>query len=250
MPSDSNSNNAGKGASPEVIRFLNVSKTYPPGDVALSATSFEIGEGEFVCLIGPSGCGKSTILKLIAGLESPDSGTILKPAHVAMVFQNGALLPWRTTYGNAALGLEGESFSRAAVRSETEKYLEMMGLEGLASKYPRELSGGERQRVGIARALAVQPKVLLLDEPFSSLDPKTTEELHKDLIKIWKETGTTVVMVSHLIEEAASLAERILLIKNFALEKTFEVPLPRPRREQAAEFMKLTSQIRKDFFKE
>jgi len=250
MPNDSNLNNSEQGKSPGVIRFVNVSKIYPPGDVALQETSFEIQEGEFVCLIGPSGCGKSTILKLIAGLEFPDSGTILKPANVAMVFQNGALLPWRTARENAALGLEGESFARTIVRTETEKYLEMMGLSSLASKYPRELSGGERQRVGIARALAVQPKVLLLDEPFSSLDPKTTEDLHQDILKIWKGTGTTIVMVSHLIEEAVTLAERILLIKNFTLEKRFEVPLSRPRREQAAEFMKLTTQIRKDFFKE
>lgn len=246
MPNDLNSNKPKNS----IIRFVDVSKVYEPGnDLALRESRFEISEREFVCIIGPSGEGKSTILKLIAGLETPTSGTIAAPNGVAMVFQSGALLPWRTAAQNVGLGLEEHS-SPASLGETTARYLRMMKLDMLAMKYPRELSGGERQRVGIARALAVHPSVLLLDEPFSSLDPKTTETLHEDILKIWKETGTTIVMVSHLIEEAVSLAERIFLVKNHAVEKIYAVSLPRPRREQGEEFMHLTSQIRKDFFKE
>ena len=124
----------------------------------------------------------------------------------------------------------------------------MVGLEHFGDKYPRELSGGQRQRVGIARALAIEPKVLLLDEPFSSLDPRTTEELHKDILKIWKETKITVVMVSHLIEEAVSLADRVVLMKNGAIEEIFSVTLPYPRRESGMAFHELVQKIRAKFF--
>lgn len=233
-----------------MIRFEGVSKIFEPEkEVALRDVSFSVATGEFICVIGPSGGGKSTVLKLIAGLEQPSSGRITKPEGVSMVFQAGALLPWLTVFENVTLGLTAKKYSKRKAESESLKYIQMMGLAGMESKYPRDLSGGQRQRVGIARALAVDPAVLLLDEPFSALDPKTTEELHADLIAIWKETKKTVVMVSHLIEEAVSLADRILLVKNYTVEKTFSIALSRPRRENEATFAHEVREIRKEFFR-
>jgi NitT/TauT family transport system ATP-binding protein len=232
-----------------IIRFQNVSKVFDLKDVALRDFSFEVAPGEFVCLIGPSGEGKSTVLQLIAGLESASAGMVTAPANVSMVFQAGALLPWLTVLDNIGLGLVVRKMARAKVRTESEKYLDMMGLRGFESKYPRELSGGQRQRVGIARALAVDPDVLLLDEPFSALDPKTTEELHKDIIKIWESTKKTVVMVSHSIEEAVTLADRVLLVKNHTLDHSFSIVLPRPRRENEAGFAHEVAGVRREFFK-
>ena len=135
------------------------------------------------------------------------------------------------------------------MRATALQYIAMTGLSGFEQKYPRELSGGQRQRVGIARALAVDPSVLLLDEPFSALDPKTTEELHKDIINIWRDTKKTIVMISHLIEEAVSLADQVLLIKNHTNAKTFTIDLSRPRRDSEMEFSREVSKIRTEFFK-
>lgn len=206
--------------------------------------SLEINKGEFFCLVGPSGCGKSTILKMIAGVEIPDSGVMVKPNNISMVFQSGALFPWLNVLENAAFGLkmQGQKTSQ-----EAHKYLEMVGLEHLAKKYPRELSGGQRQRVGIARALAVEPEILLLDEPFSALDALTTEELHADLLKIWQETGKTIVMVSHALEEAAFLADRIGVMEMGKLKKVVEVDLQRPRNNLSPEFLKLVHALLLDF---
>lgn len=242
MQNDSNLNN--------IIVFDRVSKVFEPmKEVALKEVSFSVSKGEFLCIIGPSGGGKSTALKLIAGLEKESSGRIIKPEHISMVFQSGALLPWLTVFNNVALGLRANRISENTVKTTAAKYIDMVGLIGLEHKYPRELSGGQRQRVGIARALAVNPEVLLLDEPFASLDPKITEELHRDLIKIWNETKKTVVMVSHLIEEAVSLADRIILMKNYTVEKIFPITLSRPRRSSEEQFAHEVLQIRREFFK-
>jgi NitT/TauT family transport system ATP-binding protein len=234
----------------DIIIFEKVSKTYEPGgEVALRDVSFSVKNGEFKCIIGPSGGGKSTILKLIAGLEKESLGKITKPAEISMVFQAGALLPWLNVFDNISLGLRVKKETEGKIKATVEKYVEMVGLKGLEEKYPRDLSGGQRQRVGIARALAVDPKVLLLDEPFSALDPKTTEELHKDILKIWNETKKTIVMVSHSIEEAVSLADDILLIKNYSVEHRFSVNLPRPRRENEETFAHEVAAVRREFFK-
>jgi NitT/TauT family transport system ATP-binding protein len=233
-----------------IIAFNNVSKVYEPGnEVALRNASFSVAPGEFVCIIGPSGGGKSTVLKIIAGLEKESSGLVTRPMGVSMVFQSGALLPWLTALDNVAFALQGAPLSEARRRAESVRYLELMGLKGFEAKYPRDLSGGQQQRVGIARALAVEPAVLLLDEPFSSLDPQITEELHKDVIRIWRETKKTIVMVSHLIEEAVALADRVLLVKDHAVEKEFVITLERPRRENEAAFAKEVLRVRREFFK-
>ena len=191
---------------------------------------------------------KTTVLKIISGIEKETSGTVTRPDHVAMVFQTGALFPWLTALQNVALAMRMSQGTNASFEKESIRYLEMVKLGTLASKYPRELSGGKRQRVGIARALAVNPRVLLLDEPFSALDAKTTEELHKDIIAIWKETKKTIVMVSHLIEEAVALGDEVILMKHFEVVDRFSITLPRPWRENAVEFSREVTNVRNAFF--
>lgn len=233
-----------------VIEFKNVFKTYPGNPLpSLNGITFNVQESEFFVVVGPSGCGKSTVLKIIAALENFNQGEVQKPLDVAIVFQSGALFPWLSVYENVALGLRAKNVPEKKVEEQCEKYIDMVGLREFTQKYPRDLSGGQRQRVGIARALAVEPKVLLLDEPFSALDAVTTEDLHKDLYKIWQATKKTVVMVSHSIEEAVSVADRIMLMKAGKVEQIFEIKLPYPRREQEAAFMHDVQKIRHEFFK-
>ena len=235
---------------PGIISFDNVLKVYPGNPVpALSAVSFSVNIGEFFCIVGPSGCGKSTVLKIIAGLENLTGGRVVKPELVSMVFQSGALLPWLNVFENVALGLRAVNAPEKIIEQHCRRYIEMTGLSSMALKYPHELSGGQHQRVGLARALAINPLVLLLDEPFSALDTATTEELHKDLYKIWKETKKTIVMVSHSVEEAVNLADRVLFMKAGRSEQIFNITLPYPRREQEAAFMHDVQNIRKMFFK-
>ncbi|MBI3633916.1 MAG: ABC transporter ATP-binding protein [Candidatus Vogelbacteria bacterium] len=234
----------------KVIAFDGVWKTYDVGQAAsLRNVSLSVDRGEFVCLIGPSGCGKSTILKIIAGLEKESTGVVTIPGNVSMVFQSGALFPWFNVLKNVELGLEMQGVHGERLHKEAMKQIELIGLTEHINKYPRELSGGQRQRVGIARALAVDPSVLLLDEPFAALDPKTTFELHNDILKIWFETGKTIVMVSHLIEEAVSLAGRVILMKDSTIDHVFPINIPRPRREQMKDYADTVEKIRKEFFK-
>ena len=233
-----------------IIEFKNIGKRYLGEAYAiLRDVSFSVEEGEFVCIIGPSGCGKTTVLKLIAGLEAPTIGKVRKPKNVAMVFQSGALFPWLTAAENVALGLETEGMPELKVAHIVEQQLRAVDMLHLHAKYPSELSGGQRQRVGIARALAVDPAVLLLDEPFSALDPKTTAELHEDLLRIWRERHVTVVMVSHSIEEAVGLAERIILMRDGQIDSEYSIALSHPRHEQGEAFMHEVQKIRKEFFK-
>jgi NitT/TauT family transport system ATP-binding protein len=232
-----------------IINFKNIYKFYS-GNInpSLDGVSFSVQDGEFFILVGPSGCGKSTILKIIADLEKESSGEVVKPESVSMVFQSGALFPWLNVFDNVALGLRAQKLPEKKVLDIASKYIEMVGLSDFILKYPRDLSGGQKQRVGLARALAIDPKVLLLDEPFSALDTATTEELHKDLIKIWQSTKKTIVMVSHSIEEAVSLAGRIVLMKTGKIDHAFEINLPYPRREQAHSFIEEVHKIRSQFF--
>jgi len=241
MPNDTNLNNP--------IVFEHVEKYYDaPEHPVLKDVSFAIAQGEFVCFIGPSGAGKSTILKIMAGLEHESAGLVKRPDNIGMVFQSGALFPWLTVFDNVALGLRVANTLQHTLREVCLKYIAMMGLTDFVAKYPHELSGGQRQRVGIARALAIDPAVLLLDEPFSALDIQTSEELHKDIINTWRQTKKTIVMVSHSIEEALTLADRIILMHNASITQTFEVTLKRPRREQGVAFHREVMRIRKAFF--
>ncbi len=233
-----------------IITFSDVGKIYEPmRETALSHVSFSVQEKDFVCLIGPSGEGKTTILKIIAGLEKETSGAVKKPAGVSMVFQSSALFPWLSVYENIEIVLKAKKHPAHAIPKIVEEYLKMLDMTEFANKRPSELSGGQRQRVGIARALSVNPEVLLLDEPFSALDPKTTKELHDDLLKIWRQTGKTIVMVSHIIEEAISLSSKVLLIKNKTVSNSFDISLRYPRHEQEVEFTREVLKIRREFFK-
>ena len=231
----------------EIIVLKNITKIYQSAKnlKAVDNINFSVNEGEFLCLIGPSGCGKTTILKLVSGLEQPTVGEIKKPENISMVFQSGALLPWLSVEENIALPLKMANLDKEKIKEQVLKYITMVGLEDFKKRYPRELSGGQKQRVGIARALAVEPKVLLLDEPFSALDPVTTMELHNYLLKIWQETQKTIIMVSHLIEEAVLLSDRILVMKIGSIKEIIEVGLKRPRKNNSEEFVQTVEKVRK-----
>lgn len=210
-----------------MVKVTDVTKRFPDGGEALKRVTFEVQDGEFFAIVGPSGCGKSTLLRIIAGLEENSGGVVEAPGNLAMVFQSGALFPWQTALENATFGLRMRGVKDAG-KIGTEKLSEV-GLQGLERRHPRELSVGQRQRVGIARALAVDPVGLLLDEPFSALDAITTRALHEDLLKIWQTHQKTVILVSHSIEEAVELADRVAVMKDGQILKIVEVNLTRPR---------------------
>jgi NitT/TauT family transport system ATP-binding protein len=232
-----------------IIQLTGVQKSYPRASHAsLTDINFLAVAGEFIVLIGPSGCGKSTLVKLITGLEEPTAGEIKHPESAAMVFQSGALFPWLTVAQNIEIVLREIDLSPNQIKRRIRLQLELVGLQEMAGKYPRELSGGQRQRVGIARALAVDPQVLVLDEPFAALDIRTTDQLHQDLLRIWAETKKTIVMVSHSIEEAVTLADRVVLMNGGRIARTYHLTdMPRPRREQAHSFIEQVQAVRRDF---
>lgn len=204
------------------IRFENVTKTYTArtGTVhALDDINITIDEGEFVCLLGPSGCGKSTLLNMLAGFDFPSYGRVtLDDAPIsgpsierAMMFQDAALFPWMNVQNNVEFGLKSLKMPREARSAVAHKFLKMVHLNDFAESQPHELSGGMRQRVALARCLAVDPKVLLMDEPFAALDAQTRDHLHLELHQIWRDTRKTVVFVTHNVREAMALATRILV---------------------------------------
>jgi len=210
--------------------------------------SLNIFSGEFVSLVGPSGCGKSTILRILSSLIKVKKGSVASETKkIAMVFQNFALFPWLTVQENIEFGLKMEGVSKNERSKIVLKKIEEVGLSGFGNKYPIELSGGMKQRVGIARALAVNPDVLFMDEPFSSLDVLTAEKLRAELMDIWLKYKVTIVMVTHLVEEAVELSDRIFV---FAPRPTFvkdiiEVKISRPRNERSKEYYELVDKIAK-----
>ncbi len=188
--------------------------------LVLDRTSFDIAAGDFVSIVGPSGCGKSTLLDLIAGLAGADEGDLLIDGRPitgpgpdrGIVFQQYALFPWKTALGNVEFGLESIGLERRLRRERAFAFLKLVGLTGFEHDFPHQLSGGMKQRVAIARALACNPGILLMDEPFAALDAQTRESLQDELLRIWHETGTTVVFVTHGIEEAVYLGQRVLVM--------------------------------------
>lgn len=223
------------------FELQNITKHFMVDDrmvAAVQNVSFTVEPGEFLCLMGPSGSGKSTALRIMAGLEVPTHGEVIgRPARLGFVFQNFGLMPWLTVRDNIAFGLKMAGQSPRQIEQKVAEEVSRMGLQGLENRHPKELSGGQKQRVGIARALAVDPDVLLLDEPFSALDVFTAAELRLDLLKIWKQTKKTIVMVTHLPEEAAQLASRTLVFSGEPGTIMAEVknPLKRPRHLRSTE---------------
>ncbi len=204
-----------------MLRVANVSKSFEKREgssfVALSEVSLELGAGQFGTLIGPSGCGKTTLLRIIGGLTQPSSGMVYvdgKPSmgpsvNKAFVFQHFNLLPWRTVISNVEYGIELKGVSKAERREQAEAIIQTVGLTGFERHYPSEISGGMRQRVGIARALLMRPKVLLMDEPFGALDAMTRELMQEELLDLVKRQGLTVLFVTHSVDEAVYLSDRI-----------------------------------------
>ena len=232
-----------------IISLKNITQSYGPIKV-LHSVDLEVPKGAFFVIVGPSGCGKSTLMKILTGIEKPVSGSVNTPNEMSMVFQNGSLLPWRTVYDNIALALETSSLSDLERDRAIKDSIIMMGLEAFTTSYPKDLSGGQRQRVGIARALVSNPKVLLLDEPFSALDAETTENLHAELLKLWKDKGLTIVMISHALDEAIELADAIYVMQSGKFIDTEVVSLPRPRSLHTPEFGALHDKLRKLLQKE
>ena len=222
------------------IEFSDVALTFGT-DRIYDQISFHVAQGEFVCILGPSGCGKSTSLRLMGDLLKADAGVVQvngkQPSEtwpeIAFVFQSPRLAPWRTVISNVLLGAELRFGAAEAKRRKplATELLRMVGLADLAGKYPLMLSGGERQRVAIARSLVVRPSIMLMDEPFSALDPNTRRKLRSEIERIWQETGVTVVFVTHDIDEAVSLADRIILLSNKPTRvlETIAVDQARPR---------------------
>ena len=234
------------------IVFSHVNKSYKetPNEFVVRDFSLSIREGEFFCIVGPSGCGKSTVIKMIAGIADPTSGSLIKTDRVGMVFQSGALFPWLTVEDNIAFAGRMQGFGREKIAHLTHLYVEMVHLEKYEKRFPRELSGGQRQRVGIARALMVESNVLLMDEPFSALDPIITDELHNDLLEIWGKTKKTIVMISHHFDEAVLLADRIGIMSEGKLEHILPVLSPRPRKSDQKEFIEEVERIHNYMAKE
>ena len=245
-----------------MIRVADVSKTWrahPGGQGAvdaLASVSLTVEDGEFVCLLGPSGCGKSTLLRMIAGLEVPSTGDIVMDGRSiigqpgwqrGLIFQDYALFPWRTVVANIAFGLEARNVATAERASRCEELIDLVGLRGFEHAYPRQLSGGMQQRVSLARALANTPLVLLMDEPFSSVDALTREALQDELLRIWQLRRTTIIFVTHDVGEALYLADRVIVMsaRPGSIRREVRVDVERPRDRDDVRFGLQIREIRK-----
>ena len=248
------------------ILLDNIGMTYKTTDgrdvTALTSVSLDIKKGEFISLLGPSGCGKTTLLRIIADLLQPTQGTIsvggetprqarLKQRY-GIVFQSAVLYDWRTVRKNVMLPLEIMHIPKSERADRADKMLELVGLSDFADHYPSQLSGGMQQRVGIARALVLQPEILLMDEPFSALDEFTREKLHLDLLKIWRKTNKTIIFVTHNIQESVFLSDRVCVLSPHPgrLSAVVDINLPRPRTMEmrnTPEFTELVAKVRGSF---
>ncbi|WP_462185780.1 MULTISPECIES: ABC transporter ATP-binding protein [unclassified Frankia] len=231
------------------LRIHRVSRVFGSGPASVKAldnVSLDVRAGEFVCLLGASGCGKSTLLALIAGLDQPSVGVVdTTGRRVGMMFQDSALLPWLTAGGNVEVPLRLRGIGKAERRDRVESLLAMVRLAGLSAKRPHELSGGMRQRVSLARAFAQEADILCMDEPFGALDAMTRDLLHDELERIWRETGVTVIFVTHDVREAVRLGDRIVLLSSRPgrVVEIFDVDIDRPRRLDSTHVSELATEV-------
>lgn len=241
-----------------MIEIKNVSKSFPKNDQEdhlsiLHDISLEIRDKEFVSLLGPSGCGKSTLLRMLAGLLEPDEGEVLvdrvpvkKPeSSRCMVFQDYVLFPWMSVKNNIALGLKVKKKDKDYIRTKVECAMELVGLKAFENAYPHQLSGGMQQRVSIARALVMNPEILLMDEPFGALDSFTRMKLQDELVDICKRKDFTTVFVTHDCDEAVYLSDKIVVFSGTPaqVKEVISVDLPRPRRRTSPEFLEIRNQV-------
>lgn len=231
------------------VSLKEVSKVFGSGESAVRAVenvTLDVEFGEFLCLVGASGCGKSTLLGLIAGLDRPTTGAVeVRGGHPTLIFQEPALFPWLSVERNIDLALKLRGIDRVDRRAVVASLLEMVHLTGFGKKQPHELSGGMRQRVAIARALAQQAEILLMDEPFGSLDAMTRDLLHDEVERLWQDTGFSIVFVTHNVREAVRLADRVVLLSSRPgrIAAEFPVDIPRPRRIESPEVGILATEI-------
>jgi NitT/TauT family transport system ATP-binding protein len=248
------------------IQIQGLSLAFPDRDggrlPVLDNVTFDVGPGEFVSLLGPSGCGKSTLLNIAAGLLAPDAGVMrigdlviragsrVQPPRIGYVFQSPRLLNWLTVAQNITLVLEAAGTPRAHWDEIIDRYLDMVGLRGVRDKHPLELSGGMQHRVALVRALAIEPQIILMDEPLGALDAITAHRVRQDLVRLWQASGATVLYVTHNIAEAVQLSDRVLLLYDRPTSVYRDVPIgvERPRHQSDPRLMDLTSEITEDFF--
>ncbi|HHV30133.1 ABC transporter ATP-binding protein [Acetivibrio mesophilus] len=225
--------------------------------VALEKVNLEIKKGEFICLLGPSGCGKTTLLNLIAGFDRPTTGFVKINGEIAAkpsvnritIFQNYGLLPWRTVLRNVELGLESKKIDKKKRLQIAEEYIELVGLSAYKKHHPAQLSGGMQQRVALARALAVDPEILLMDEPLGALDAMTRMSMQDEIERLWQEKKKTIIFVTHDIEEAVFLADRIVIMTPSPgkVKSVVEVPLARKRDRTGSDFLKIRDRVFAEF---
>jgi ABC-type nitrate/sulfonate/bicarbonate transport system ATPase subunit len=234
-----------------MIRIRGLTKTFSTDgnreNRVLRGIDLDVEAGEFVCLLGPTGCGKTTLLRLLVGLETPTAGEVRLEREAGMVFQQGSLLPWRRVVRNVSFPLEMKGTSRAEAVASAMEYLKLVDLEDAARAYPWELSGGMQQRAAIARALVGGREILLLDEPFGALDDRTRINLQQTLLGLWEERRTTILFVTHNIEEALVLADRIVVLGGGRILTDETVDLPRPRDRFDEDFVAALIRLRRAF---
>jgi NitT/TauT family transport system ATP-binding protein len=240
-----------------MLELAGITKEFDQGNckkaVILQDISLKINKQELVGILGPSGCGKTTLLRIIAGLEQPTEGEVLldgeavskQGARMGMIFQEHALLPWRSVLDNVSLGLEIQQMPLKDREEKAMRYLEFVGLQGSAHSRPYELSGGMLQRAAVARSLVLEPSLLLMDEPFSALDPQTRKQIQEDIIRIQEKTAKAIVFVTHSVEEAIFLADRLVILsaKPGRVQELLEVKLERPRDRMSLQFLEIREQV-------
>lgn len=239
-----------------MLQLKGVGKEFGSGKsrtITLQDINFNVSDGEIVAILGPSGCGKTTLLRIIAGLEKPTSGDVIldgerveRPSpHLGMTFQEHALLPWLSVDRNVSIGLEMRRMPKEEICKRSIQYLSMVGLQDSGDRYPYELSGGMRQRVAVARALTLEPKLLLMDEPFSALDPQTRRQIQRAILNVLEKTGKATIMVTHSVEEAIYLADRLIILSSRPgmVRDILKIELDRPRDRASPLFLKLLNYV-------